>query len=179
MKASQFFHDLHTSYESEIEDHSYDSEGNDVLRARLKEKRSQFDELVPMIEFAPEMVAIAFHRGLSFSDHHLLDRLVQKEPDDFPSWGEIAQAIDFQPWARDLADRVLEEEGGEQFLLLCAGLEYLHGKNTALTPAGAEDEGQEESAERNDFEENDEEGELGSDEAGADWLADQGFDRHE
>ena len=39
MKLSPFFNDLSSSYAYEIEDLTYDSGGDDVLKSRLKDKR--------------------------------------------------------------------------------------------------------------------------------------------
>ena len=40
MKISPFFHDLRSAYQAEIDDLTQDSEGKDVLRKRLAQKRS-------------------------------------------------------------------------------------------------------------------------------------------
>lgn len=42
-----------------------DSEGNDALRKRLAEKRNEMAFLVQMMELAPEMVAVVFHRAFA------------------------------------------------------------------------------------------------------------------
>jgi hypothetical protein len=99
MRASNFFADLSKTYQAEIDDHSSDSEGKNVLRAQLSKKRRQLPELLQMIEFAPEMVALCFHEGLSFPYPKILDALVAQEPDDFPEWAELAQSIELTPWA--------------------------------------------------------------------------------
>ena len=68
MKLSPYFNDLSSSYAYEIEDLTYDSGGDDVLKSRLKIKRDQFGSLLPMCESDPVMVAPAFHGGFRFSD---------------------------------------------------------------------------------------------------------------
>ncbi len=179
MKLSNFFHDLIKTYRAEIEDHSSDSEGKDVLHAQLTKKRGQFVELLPMMEFAPEMVALCFHKGISFTLPKQLDRLVALEPDDFPVWDEIAQAVEFTPWAQKQAKLALKEEGGELFLSITAGLEYLNQRHAPGQPAEAGRIGDEEEEDHSDEARDD--AEDGSDvdleEAGAEWMAEQGFDR--
>ncbi len=179
MKTSQFFSDLRTSYAAEIEDHSTDSEGKDILKAQLKNKRSQFTDLLPMIGFAPEMVAIAFHGGINFPYPKIVETLLRaNEPDEFPTWGEVAQSLDFLPWAQTLADRALEEEGGEQFMMIAAGLEYLHGKGS-FADLSASDKNEDAAQEdhRSEEEREEDRDDDAMEEAGAAWMAEQGFDR--
>lgn len=171
MKASRFFSELASSYAYEIEDLTWDSGGDNVLAARLKAKRGQLADLLPMCESAPEMVAPAFRGGLGFSSHEALARLVTCEPEDFPSWDEVAASIEFEPWAEKLAKLALASPGGEQFMLLVAGLEYLQSApSPAAAPAEAEAAGDEDT---------DNEGDDAEDlaEAGEDYLEQQGFDR--
>lgn len=171
MKASRFFSELASSYAYEIEDLTWDSGGGNVLAARLKAKRGQFADLLPMCEAAPEMVAPAFHGGLSFSSHEAPARLVACEPDDFPGWDEVAACIEFEPWAGTLAKQALASPGGEQFMLLVAGLEYLRSSpSVAHAPAEAE-------ASPNEEEEDESDDTEDLAEAGEDYLEQQGFDR--
>ena len=53
MILSRYFHDLHGSYQAEIEDLRYDSEGNDVLQSRLAQKRRELSSIMPMIDCDP------------------------------------------------------------------------------------------------------------------------------
>ena len=41
MSISPFFLDLHAAYQSELDDLRFDSEGRDVLRRRLADKRTE------------------------------------------------------------------------------------------------------------------------------------------
>ena len=66
MSVSAFFRTLRTSYQAELDDLASDSEGRDVLRKRLAQKRSQMAFLQQMMETAPEMVAVVFHDGFRF-----------------------------------------------------------------------------------------------------------------
>ena len=180
MKLSPFFKDLSKSYAYEIEDLTYDSGGGNVLKSRLKIKRDQFAELLPMIEFEPVMVAPAFHGAFSFSDKALLEKLVAAKPGGFPTWKKLAATVKMEAWADKLARTALKSEGGEQFMLIAAGLEFiLSGIGVAAAagdaePAAAPADVPSEEEER-PLDSNDVGKALG--EAGEDYLSDQGFDR--
>ncbi|MDB5800459.1 MAG: hypothetical protein JWL63_1398 [Rhodocyclales bacterium] len=186
MRISHYFEDLNSAYSAELEDLQTDSEGKNVLPARLKEKRSQFSALMSMIDFAPEMVAPAFHGGISFINPHAMTLLSSTEPDEFPAWDRLEDAVRFEPWAADLAAIALCEAGGEQFMTTVVCLEFLHerdsaksaSKSASAAQAEAEesDEEKEERGEQNDDLEDDE---RDLDEAGAGWMEEQGFDRRE
>ena len=169
MKLSPFFNDLSSTYAYEIEDLTYDSGGEDVLKARLKVKRDQFADLLPMCESDPAMVAPAFHGGFRFSGKEMLEKLVSSQPGEFPAWAEVAATLELEPWAEVLAARALQDSAGEQFLLITAGLEYLMFRLGASVASGAED--------RADDEEDADDGDEDLGEAGEDWLGEQGFDR--
>ena len=158
----------------EIEDLTYDSGGANVLKSRLKQKRDQFAQLLPMIEFEPVMVVPAFHGAFQFGDKVLMEKLVAAKPGAFPAWKTVSASIKMEPWAQKLAQSALKNEGGEQFLLIAAGLEFILNGIGATAMAGEEEpaapapgEGADEEEERDD--------DLG--EAGEDFLSEQGFDR--
>ncbi len=50
MSISPFFTDLRSAYQSELDDLRFDSEGKDVLRQRLADKRQELGFLVKMME---------------------------------------------------------------------------------------------------------------------------------
>ncbi|MES2537595.1 MAG: hypothetical protein V4632_17180 [Pseudomonadota bacterium] len=175
MKLSYFFQDLSKAYQAELEDLLSDSEGKNVWAARLREKRSQFPFLMTMIESDPEMVAVAFHGGIRFTSPHAMTLLSSTEPDEFPSWEELAQAVHFDTATQKLADTVLLERGGERFLITTVCLEYLHAKNAGFSSAAVEDDADEQDVADEHDEGEGEEHDL--EEAGAEWLAEQGFDR--
>jgi hypothetical protein len=184
---SQYFEDLNKAYRAELDDMQTDSQGNNVFAARLKEKRQQFTLLMPMIAFAPEMVAPAFHTGVSFDDPHAMMKLSFLEPEEFPSWLKLTEAIRFEAWAEKLVAIAVAEPGGERFLSTTMCLEFLHGMHSAKhtlahDAAEQDDDGEGENAEEHDHNEHNERNE-GDDRdleaAGADWLAEQGFDRRE
>ena len=175
MSLSYYFEDMSKAYKAELEDLQSDSEGNDVLEKRLKDKRAQFSALLPMIDTAPEMVAVAFHGGVSFTNLQAMYSLSTSDPDDFPSWTELTHGVEFSSQIQPLADQVLLAPGGERFLITAICLEYLHGKaghgQTAASDEEEHDEGE------NGRSDDDEETDL--DEAGAAWLSEQGFDRRD
>jgi hypothetical protein len=175
MRLSYFFEDMAKAYRTELEDLQSDSEGKNVLAGRLKEKRTHFASLMPMIEVAPEMVAVAFHGAIKFSHPQAMALLSSTEPDDFPSWDEMAHAVQFEPSAQRLADIALKERGGDRFLLTTVCLEYLHGKSIGDSDDAPDDV--EAGPERDEDEGEGEEIEQDLDAAGADWLEQQGFDR--
>ncbi len=190
MRISHYFEDLNSAYNAELEDLQTDSEGKNVLPARLKEKRSQFAALMSMIDFAPEMVAPAFHGGISFINPHAMTLLSATEPDEFPTWDRLRDAVRFEPWAADLAAIALCEAGGEQFMATVVCLEFLHERDSAKSAsksaehaASVEHDGESEKEERDEKErdsDNDlDDDERDLDEAGAGWMEEQGFDRRE
>jgi hypothetical protein len=206
LKLSRYFANLTSSYNAELDDLRTDSEGNNVLKARLAKKREQVPQLLMMMASAPEMVAVAFHDGFFFKNVMVLESLVTREADKFPAWETLKKAIILEPWAQALANTVLTDPDGEHFLITTAGLEYLNRSNKSRTvhPSNADevasdDEHQHDgddmeygNEDRHDDDNNDaylnsddrvaDEGETTEydlDKAGANWLAEQGFDRKE
>ena len=182
MRLSAYFEDLSKAYRAELEDLQSDSEGKNVLAARLHEKRAQFKALMPMIGFAPEMVAPVFHNAVTVLNPQALLMLAYAEPEEFPSWQELAPAVQMAPWADKFVAMVLAEPEGERFMLTVICLEFLHAKDVSQSAVGRatganDDTGGEADGEgeRPDGEEDDDEQDL--DEAGADWMSEQGFDR--
>ncbi|OYY88706.1 MAG: hypothetical protein B7Y42_14470 [Polaromonas sp. 28-63-22] len=189
MNITPFFLDLRSAYQSEIDDLRFDSEGRDVLRQRLADKRREVGFLVLMMELSPEMVAVIFHQGFEFRLPALMDNLLSLEADEFPEWSHLADGVHMAPWAHELAQIVLKEPGGEWFLTVAAGLEYMAGK-PALASAGQDDHEDQEDDEDEEADDADERT-AGQDaaeeagegsararrEAGDDWMVEQGFDR--
>ncbi|MFT5589898.1 MAG: hypothetical protein ACI9ZF_002078 [Bradyrhizobium sp.] len=175
MSLSYYFEDLSKAYKAELEDLQSDSEGNDILAKRLKDKRSQFKLLMPMIESAPEMVAVAFHGDINFVNLQAMYLLSTADPEDFPAWSELVDAVQFSVDTQPLADAALLETGGERFLITTICLEYLHGKGGNSHRAAADDEEHDEG--ENGRDDDDDERDL--DEAGSEWMSEQGFDRRD
>jgi hypothetical protein len=191
MSISPYFLDLRSAYQSEMDDLRFDSEGRDVLHQRLAGKRQEMAFLVQMMDTSPEMVAVVFHQGFDFTEKAVMDHLLthdSHDADGFPAWSSLAGGFVLAPWAQDLAHIVLQAPGGEKFLTLTAGLEYMAGLPVAASIVSAEegdDDEDEDSDENGDgplvmFEGDDEREQSGDararHEAGSDWLVQQGFD---
>jgi len=170
MNKSNFFTEISSAYEAEIEDLTSDSEGKSVLAARLKEKRDQLEALVEMLEFAPEMVIPVFYQAFKFKDPAALSLAAQSEPDDgdFPGWNELAEVMIIEPWALPLIEMALNANGGERFLVTSAVAEFLRVHDDQRAASAVE------TAPKEEGDDDEEINDLA--EAGADWLAEQGFD---
>ncbi len=202
MKLSRFFSELKLAYDAELDDLRSDSEGNNVLKTRLNEKRKQVPQLLMMLKSNPEMVAVAFHGGMTFKNTMAMESLITKEFSKLPSWSVLQKALILEPWAQALATTALTDPDGAAFLCTAAGLEYLNksAQSRAASPSNAEDGTDNDFDERyndsidehDDTERSDnyldsdermgdegEDTEHDLDQAGAEWLAEQGFDRKE
>lgn len=187
MLISPFFLDLRSAYQSELDDLTFDSEGKDVLRQRLADKRKEMGFLVRMIELSPEMVAVVFHQGFGFKAPAALDDLLGREDEDFPEWAELSQSLTLAPWSLPLIEAILKEPRGEWFLAVVAGLEYMASK-PALAGRSSDEDGDSDDPNgdnlEDEFDDEEHEGDGGAQgdaksrkEAADDWMADQGFDR--
>ncbi len=181
MNISPFFHELRSAYQSEMDDLAFDSEGRDVLRQRLAEKRKEMGFLVQMMELSPEMVAVTFHQGFHFKQPAVMDHLLTHESHEFPEWDSLADAIHLHPWAHELSQVVLKQPMGEWFLTVAASLEYMYGKPGAAPAAQRDDENDDDENARegrsSEFPDDEAEDARIREEVGNDWLAEQGFDR--
>jgi hypothetical protein len=186
MSISPYFLDLGSAYQSEMDDLRFDSEGRDVLHQRLAGKRQEMAFLVRMMDTSPEMVAVVFHQGFDFTGKTVMEHLLSHDADGFPAWSSLAGGFALAPWAQDLAHIVLQAPGGEKFLTLTAGLEYMAGLPVAASIVSVEDGDDDEDSDENGdgplviFEGDDEREQSGDararHEAGSDWLVQQGFD---
>lgn len=187
MLISPFFLDLRSAYQSELDDLTFDSEGKDVLRQRLADKRKEIGFLVQMMALSPEMVAVVFHQAFKFITPAALDDLLGREAEDFPEWAELATSLELAPWAQPLVSEVLKQPMGDWFLAVAAGLEYMAGKPSLGGSTGDEDDNSDDPNGDNledEFDDEEHEGDGGAQgdaksrkEAADDWMADQGFDR--
>lgn len=173
MRKSAYFVDLVETYRVEIDDLLSDSEGKSVLQARLKEKRKAFRDLMMMMEYSPEMVAPAFYDAFRFQNPQLMRQALAAEPDStaFPFWRDIAPSVVVADWAKPMVAAALERDEGDTFLTIAAALEF----SRTCDPrdrAGADDDAHAEASEESDEDED----EIGLDEAGAEWMSEQGFD---
>lgn len=173
MKKSRYFSDLIKNYIDEIDDLVTDSGGKSVLQKRLDDKRREIDAILPMIEFSPEMVAVVFYGAFGFKSPEIMQQVVLSEPEDatFFAWTELESELTVSDWARPLIESSLKADGGDAFLVAAAALEFLRGKDSLAAPM------RESEAEKEDDDESgDEDGSDDLNAAGADWLAEQGFD---
>lgn len=191
MSMSAFFRALRNAYQSEMDDLTFDSEGRDVLKKRLLEKRSQMGFLSQMMETNPEMVAVVFHGGFHFELPAVMEQLLTLESDEFPDWDSLADAVQLTPWAKDLANSFLQQPQGGWFMTVAAALEYLysrpsphHGDSTHAHDGAAHDAADARNHTRHldhghDYDADDEHhhADHDHDEASAEWLEGQGFDR--
>ena len=189
MRTSRYFADLRRAYADEIDDLLTDSDGRTVLRQRLDVKRRQFDAILPMIEFSPEMVVAAFYDAFRFPSAALMQQIAQSEPGapDFVDWSELATQLTVADWAVPLVAAAHKVDGGDTFLVTAATLEYLRNARGAApladaveTTHGARGGAYGDESEHDEYSEGDanDDGDDAEDlaEAGADWLAEQGFE---
>lgn len=191
MSTSTFFLDLRSAYQSELDDLTSDSEGKDVLRKRLAEKRKELGFLLQMMEISPEMVAVVLHQAFRFKSPAVMDHLVAQDADDLPEWDSISDSIEIAAWGRDMVNTILQEPMGPWFMTIAAALEYMHHKPLTAQEraqlAGPEEEEEDQDEVRNERHddthtedhEEDEADARAREEAGNDWMVEQGFDRKE
>jgi len=172
MSVSPFFEELKSAYDAELDDLMTDSAGHDILASRLQAKRSQVGQLLPMIESNPEMVAVAFHGGFSFANPAVMADLAALEPENLPAWQTLLSSVSLEPWAAELARVVLKDANGERFLVVTACLEFLRG-----TSAGSSADGAPQQPPDGREVDDDDDLDIDLEEAGADWLSEQGFER--
>jgi len=178
MQKSEFFYALSSMYEAEMDDLLSDSDGKNVLATRLQTKREQLSDLLPMMDFAPEMVAPVFFEAFSFSAPGNMDAVVSAEPDDgdFPAWNALESSITVADWAQPIVDRVRAEPGGDSFLVLAAALEFLrlHEARRGGTVAAPAADAAPRSRRSDDDDDDGDDQDLA--ESGNNWMSEQGFD---
>jgi hypothetical protein len=146
--------------------------------------------LLTMMEPNPEMVAVVFHEAFRFTRPSVMDHLLLQEADELPPWDALSENIEIAPWAKDLIRVALEKPEGAWFMTIAAALEFMFNKREHLHPAhsdGEDDDSAEsakhahdsemESDDRADPVESDDlQDENAREEAGANWMVEQGFD---
>ncbi|MBK6652228.1 MAG: hypothetical protein IPG42_22625 [Betaproteobacteria bacterium] len=189
MNTSSYFDDLRALYQAELDDLRTDSEGNHVLARRLAEKRSELGFLLQMMDINPEMLAVVLHNAFRFANPAVMDLLVQQDVHDLPGWDSINTTIDIAAWAGETVQTILREPTGKAFMVLAAALEYLLHKpqgEAESTKADNDEDGQQDRDEmrherhddhRTEDDDDDEAAARAREEAGNDWLTQQGFDQ--
>jgi len=178
MNKSHYFAELFESYQSEIDDLRYDSEGKNVLKSRLALKRSVFSDLMPMIGFSPEMVISVFHGSMVAHNPKLMQQVIQGSPEgELLAWQDVAPHVTFTPEMAPLVQIALKAPGGDEFMVIAAGLLYLstsHAVDGVAQDVNVAVEADVPSENAEGDEDEDFDGEAPQ---GEDWLSDQGFDR--
>jgi len=173
MTLSDYFYELDESYRADLDDLRFDSDGRDVLQARLKDKRSQLSALLPMIGFDPVLVAPVFHGAFEFpaGGHQTVADLLSQSPGEFAPWQDVAAAVTVAAWAQPLVKTTLANADGEDFLATVVALEFALSRRLGPRSEQAADDsdGHED---RNEHEDGDEDEQLSED-----YLEQQGFDR--
>jgi hypothetical protein len=189
MHISPFFHNLRSAYLAELDDMRHDSDGQLVLERRLAERRGEVAFLVSMLEVAPEMVAVVLHKAFHFRSAPAMDRLLACDADSLTAWSGLQDTIDIAAWARPTVQLLREQAAGDNFLSVAAALEYMAGSPKHAPAQAGDGDDDEEDATDLDAERDPDDGQsLSADdlddadgrtreEARADWMAEQGFDR--
>ena len=189
MHVSPFFRNLRSAYLAELDDMRHDSEGRFVLERRLAERRSEVAFLVNMMEVAPEMVAVVLHKAFRFTSTPAMDQLLACEPEHLAAWESLRETIDIAPWASATVQLLRAQAAGDRFLSVAAALEYMaDNPRHALADAGDEDDSEQDADNADDDRGTDDHQPLSADDlddadgqtredARADWMAEQGFDR--
>lgn len=175
MTISPYFRHLRSAYSAELDDLTFDSEGLHVLEKRLVQRRKEMEFLVHMMEISPEMVATVFHKGFRFTSSTTMDHVLSLEADEFPDWHDLTHAVHMEPWTRPLVSIVQKHAMGDWFLTVAAALEYLNSKPDPSQSAET-DEDCDDADEPLDEEEREA---KAREDAGAEWMVEQGFDRKE
>lgn len=180
MNISPYFRNLRTAYFAELDDLMSDSEGHHVLAQRLSQRRKELNFLVHMLEVSPEMVTVVFHKAFRFKSAAAMDHLLTHEADDLPEWDALADTIEIAPWALEMVGVIRQQPLGDWFLAVAAGLEYLYDKPDSAQRAQVTDEDEDDEdlvTDANQFEDEEEKEARAREEAGQDWMVEQGFDR--
>ena len=185
MHVTPFFQNLRSAYVAELEDMSHDSDGGFVLQQRLAERRGELEFLVHMLELSPEMVAVVFHKAFVFGEPLAVQQMLGCEPEDLPDWDSLANFITVAPWAHAMVRTIRAQPAGDWFMTVAAASEYMLGMDGASTAHGVDDD----DVRGEDVDQADDRTYMSADddtsgadprtreEAGADWMAEQGFDR--
>ena len=185
MRLSPFFHHLRSAYVAELDDMGHDSEGTPVLQQRLAQRRSELGFLVHMLELSPEMVAVVFHQAFQFHAPMAMVQLLGCEPEELPDWDSLCAGITIAPWADAMVQTIRAQSAGDWFMAVAAAAEFmlgLDGDGFGEPHHDAQAHGSEDADPADGIHylsaDDDARGEAQTrEEAGADWMAEQGFDR--
>ena len=185
MHISPFFHNLRSAYVAEIDDLSQDTDGAFVLQQRLTQRRGKLEFLVHMLELSPEMVAVVLHNAFTFHAPLAIEQMLGCESEHLPDWENLADTITIAPWADTMVRTIRAQPAGDWFMVVAAGAEYMLGMGSRSMAEHGVDHDEVVNA---DADQSDEQTYLSADddvggdaqarnEASADWMVEQGFDR--
>lgn len=185
MTISPYFRNLRSAYFAELDDLMSDSEGQHVLAKRLTQRRKEIGFLVHMLEVSPEMVTVVFHKAFRFKSNAAMDHLLSHDADDVPEWDTLSDTIELAPWAKEMVALIQRQPRGDWFLSVAAGLEFMYNLPETTQSRSARDSDHDEDDEEDDslvsdadgMEDDEEKEARAREEAGADWMVEQGFDR--
>ena len=184
MRLSPFFHQLRSAYVAEIEDLSHDTDGAFILQQRLVQRRDELEFLVHMLELSPEMVAVVLHKAFVFNTPLVMHQVLGCEPEDLPEWDSLGKAVTVAAWAQPLVRTIRAQAAGDWFMTVAAGAEFMFsmaGASDAAPDADTDDDGDAEHSDDGHYLSADDDVGTGSakdrESAGADWMAEQGFER--
>jgi hypothetical protein len=180
MSLSPFFHHLRSAYQAELDDLTSDTEGSNILAKKLTERRKELGFLLNMMEISPEMVAVVFHQAFRFKRSAVMEDLIRQESEDLPEWDSVRDAVDLMHWAQPLSEEVLAQANGPWFMTVAACLEYLLHKPDARSgdhedSHSEDDEHDNPSSDAEGLDEDERQSRV-SEQEGAAWLIEQGFD---
>lgn len=187
MHISPFFHNLRSAYTAELEDMRCDSEGLVILNQRLAQRRGEIAFLVHMLESSPEMVAVVFHKAFHFTSAAAMEHLLTHEPEDLPEWDTLADTVEIADWAGAMVRTIRQQPAGDWFLSVAAALEYMdtapQRRDAANSDDGDDDREDDGDAEGDarplSADDADDTDARTREEAAAEWLVEQGFERKE
>jgi hypothetical protein len=175
MNTSLYFSELFKIYQTELDDLSSDCDNKNILKVRLLEKRNEFNQLIPLINQYPELVAVIFHNQVTIIDKEAVNHLITLQPNEFPDWTTCLSAVEFSSDTLFMVDQLLKEKTGVKFLISVICLEFMLFKmldEQELLDANGKD-AKSEDVNREDM--NDEDAQASAE----NWLEQQGFDRLE
>ena len=180
MNTSLYFSELFKIYQSELDDLSSDCDDKNILKVRLLEKRNEFNQLIPLINQYPELVAVIFHNQVTIIDKEAVNHLITLQPNEFPDWATCLSAVKFSSDTLLMVDQLLKEKTGVKFLISVICLEFMLFKisnELELLNTNGEDVNQEDVNREhvNREEMNGEDAQASAE----NWLEQQGFDRLE
>ena len=186
MHISPFFHHLRSAYVAELDDLSHDSDGVFILQQRLAQRRGELDFLLNMLELSPEMVAVVLHQAFAFRAPLAMEQLLGREPEDLPDWDSLADHISVAPWAQAMVQTIRKQPAGDWFMAVAAASEYMLGMSGSAADERSERDADEpdtdhadrsEGADRRSADADVDDDAQAREDAGADWMVEQGFDR--